>query len=191
MGAQLGCVHNDCTEAFELCCLEHGKKKKKEKKEQSKIDIRFFAVYLFLLHVGKLTNLTCVSSPQRLCMLAAALYGHGATTPQHLSRLSFTLTASTQTGKQTLFMAWNMQIYVKGQACDHWVCEKPQTCAAPHAPHRQFYQLCDAESAECWCQIRVGFSKMPFAPAQCWDHWALAVLQSYWKWFSYLLIKLY
>jgi len=64
VGAQLGSVHNDCTEAFELCCLEHGKKKRK--KEQSKIDIRFFTVYLSLLYVGKLL-ISCGCLPRRGC----------------------------------------------------------------------------------------------------------------------------
>lgn len=122
---------------------------------------------IFLLFMGKLLiSCRCLSTE------AVTLCGNGAMA-LHLRWLSFTL--STQAVEQALAIARNMRIYFKDQVYDHRVCGKPWTPAAPRAPHR--YQ---------WVLIR-----LLFIPAQHWTHWALALPQSSWKWFSCLLIKLY
>lgn len=50
-------------------------------------------------------------------------------------------------------------------------------------------ELGDADSAECRSQVCMGFSEMLFAPARCWVHWVLPLLQSYQNQISCLLIR--
>lgn len=114
---------NDCTEAFELCCLEQVRKKKNEVRL-----ISDSSPFIFLLFMGKL-----LISHRCLSTEAATLCGNGAVAP-HLRWLSFT--PSTQTVEQALVIARNMRIYFKDQVYDHRVCGKPWTPAAPRAPHR-------------------------------------------------------